>query len=321
MNGLVRFTFTLLLIGILAGCAEPTQILPTPTATLPSPTATLQIPTPTPKPTVTQFVNLWIYDIPEMYQVNIETVQYPTLNDPSQTLPMYIFYPPDRQADQLLPAVLLVNAWKQNGRWLNLIPTLGLLSNFEGWGRIIAANGLIAVAYETLYPNDLEAVVNHIQQNSSELGIDGNRLGLYGMSSTTVPEGAFAYQENREYLKFAVFYYGNPELPDAPGKKETDDFCAVWDCYSVELPEITQLRTDLPVLLVRCGDDSEVNLADIDYFIRIATEQGVPLTLIRFDEGSHGFDYKNKSFGEVKTKGIEIIKQTIEFMKSNAFAP
>ena len=321
MNGLVRFTFTLLLIGILAGCAAPTQILPTPTATLPSPTATLPLPTPMPKPTRTQFVNPLIYDIPEMYQVNIETVQYHTLNDPSLTLPMDIYYPPNRQADQPLPAVILPNTWQRSGKWY-LENEHELLVLFEGWGRIIAANGLIAVTYDTLYPNDLEAVVRHIQQNSTEYGIDGNQLGLFAGSAGTVLEGSFAYQENREYIKFAVFYYGSVIMPDSPGRQDWDVFCIELGCYSAELPEIKQLRTNLPILLVRCvGGESEIDLADIDYFIQLATEQKVPLTLIRFDEGSHAFDLKVNSFGDVKTKGIEIVKQTIEFMKSNAFAP
>jgi len=43
--------------------------------------------------------------------------------------------------------------------------------------------------------------------------------------------------------------------------------------------------------------------------------------LVRFDEGSHPFDFKSYSSGNVATKGIEIIQQAIDFMKAKAFAP
>lgn len=313
-----------LVMSILPACSQNNAHVP-PTSTFPPPTVTqtptLPPPTATLEPTQRTFVNPLIYDTPEMYQVNIETVQFPTLSDPSVTLPMNIYYPPDRQADKLLPAVILPNDFQKNGKLSLQLGGL-LWIGWEAWGRIIAANGLIAVAYDTLYPNDLEAVVTYIQQNSIELGIDGNRLSLFAMSSNTTLAGSFAYQKNREYLKFVVFYYGNPEMLDSPGLQDCYTGGIEYGWYCSELPEVTQLSTDLPILVVRCGLDSKENLADIDYFIQQAEEQGVPLTLIRNDIGDHGFDWLDKSTDVTsREKGISIIKQTIQFMKENAFVP
>jgi hypothetical protein len=47
----------------------------------------------------------------------------------------------------------------------------------------------------------------------------------------------------------------------------------------------------------------------MDYFLQQAAKQGVPLTLVKFDEGKHGFDFKVNSFPCVRPKGIEIIQQ------------
>jgi dienelactone hydrolase len=280
-------------------------------------------PTATPEPTQVPFNNKFIYDIPAMDAVNIKTVKYETLSEPVKPLALDIYIPPEREAGALLPAVIMANAfpltapplpditWSRNdpGSW------------FPYWGRIIAANGLIAIGYDTLYPNDLEAVVKYLQQNSAALGIDANRLGVMGCSSDAILASSFAYQEKREYLKFAVFYYGYVMTPENVMRQEYDAVCAEYGCYGAELPDITRLRSDLPVLIVQSGKDSiPLNIQPIDRFEQLAKEQDAPLTLIRFAEGSHGFEMAENSTGAVKTRGIEIIQQTVDFMKANAFA-
>ncbi len=312
MNAVARFTMTVLLVVMLTGCATPSQIPPSPTATLqptlPSPTAT-QLP---PEP---PFTNILVYDPPEMYKVIVETVQYPTLSDPSKTLPMDVFYPPDRRPAELLPAVVLVNGFPNSLEYGSR--TFG---SFPSWGRLIASYGLIAAAYETHNASDLEAVIGYIQQKGPELGIDGSRLGLWSMSSHGGLASSFAFQENRKYLKFAVFYYAWIMTPDNFMREEENTACE-YSCLGAELPDVKRLRSDLPVLVVRCGRDSAVAIAEADHFAQLATEAGIPLTLINFEEGSHAFDWRDTSFGSAKDKAIEIIRQTLEFMKTHASDP
>ncbi len=304
----------------------PTETLPPPTDTPVPPTGTPVPPADAPTPTTAGFVNKLIYDIPEMYSVTVQTVEYPiaaTFELPgaqAKTLPMYIFYPPDWQAGEMLPAVILPNAWDldEKGKWPD--PNVGVFANYESWGREFAANGLISIAYETKNANDLEALVKYIQEKGSEYGIDASNLGLFGVSSNTVPVGTFAYQEGREFIKYAVFFYGNAELPDSPYYAMTVGLCRAAGCYMEDLPEITQLRRDLPIFVVRTGNDSKENLADIDHFIQKAVQQGLPMTLVRFDEGAHGFDFNFISCCEEKAKGLEIIQKAIDFMKAHAFA-
>jgi dienelactone hydrolase len=304
MNGLARFTFPVLVIVMLTGCATPTQILPARTAKPPSPTQ---------PPADATFTNKLIYDTPGMYTVIVETVQYPTINGKTETLSMDIFYPPDRQPGELLPAVILVNGFafsrdigKRTFKW------------YPSWGRLIASSGLIAVAYDTQNAGDLEAVIGYIQQKGTDLGIDGSRVGFFSTSSHGGLASSFAFQEDREYLKFAVFYYAYILTPDNFYREAFNRGCASSGCLGDELPDVKQLRNDLPVLVVRCGKDAYDSREVIDHFNQLATEAGVPLTLIKFDEAGHGFDLSILMSEDYTNKAIKIIQQTLEFMKTQA---
>jgi hypothetical protein len=300
---------------MLTACATapqipPTQTPPVATSTAMPPTTTPTSEPPTPKP----FENILFYDPPAMYEVDVETVQYPTINGSSETLLMDIFYPPDRQPSQLLPAVILVNGFPYEEK-------LGSRTYypFQSWGRLIASEGLIAVAYDSRNENDLEAVIDHIQQNGADLGIDGNKLGFWSMSAHSGLASNYAFQEDKEFLKFAVFYYAWIMTPDNFERGIQNAICAQAGCLGSQLPDVKQLRTDLPLLVVRCGQDNSFNISLVDHFIQLATDAGVPLTLINFEKGKHLFDWR--TFGVAEEEPIKIIKQTLEFMKEHAYDP
>jgi hypothetical protein len=336
LNGNNRITFITLLVVVLTACAAPAQIPPTPveaTSTPIPPTAIPATPTqipPTPQPTSTpipptaipattsptksNFINALVYDLPEMYDVNVETVLYPTINGTSDTLKMDIFYPPDRKPGELLPAVILVNGFPNNQNW-----NKRTWDPLQSWGHLIAASGLIAVTYDTHNKNDLDAVIENIQKKGADLGIDGSKLGLWSASSSSGLASNYAFQEDRKYLKFAVFYYAWIMTPDNFERELIDESCVQYGCLGSQLPDVKQLRTDLPLLVVRCGQDAPDNNAIVDHFIEVAKKAGVPMTLIRFDEGAHAFD--QISSGAAKVKAIKIIKQTLEFMKQHAYDP
>jgi dienelactone hydrolase len=308
MNGTVRFIFTVILIVILTACAAPAQIL----STL-SPSAEVSKPI---QANTATFKNILAYDSPKMYKVVVETVQYPTLSDTSNTLPMYIFYPPDRRPLELLPAVIMVNGFPNSGKYKGSI-----LDSFQSWGHLIASYGLIAVAFDSQSASDLDAVVDYIRQKGADVGIDGNKIGLWAAASSAGLASSYAFQGDRNYLKFVVLYYPWIMTPDNYMREELNAACFKIGCLGAQLPDVEQLRNDLPVLVVRCGRDTPDNIAVIDHFTQIATEAGVPLTLVNFDEGHHSFDQQTVSEGEISNEATEIIKQTLEFMKEHASNP
>ncbi len=259
------------------------------------------------------FKNDLVYDLPEMYQVKVKTTQYQTLSQPAKMLAMDVLYPPNWHPGLRLPAVLFANDFPLSSEYGKCGKSC---YPYPSWGRLVAANGLIAVAYDSDYANDLEAVAEHIRSNAADLGIDGDRLGVMGVSSDAALAESFAYQANRDYVKFVVLYYGYLFTPDNLGR---DEFNQVGQnlFYAAELPDVKQLRADLPVLIVRCGLDHAGDLESTDHFVTLAQAAGAPVTLIKFDEGSHMFDSSDVSVGDVKAKAIEIIKQTLDFMKTN----
>jgi len=306
MKRFAQITIILLLAIILTACATPAQII-----------STISPPAVESKPIQTNaatFTNILVYDSPKMNKVVVETVQFPSLSDQSKTLPMDIFHPPDQQTDELLPAVILVNGFPNSGKYKG-----STLDSFQSWGHLIASYGLIAVAFDSQSASDLDAVVEYIRQKGVDIGIDGNKIGLWAAASSAGLASSFAFQEGREDLKFIVLYYPWIMTPDNYLREEQNAACFKIGCLGAQLPDVEQLRNDLPVLIVRCGRDTPDNIAVIDHFTQLATEAGVPLTLVDFDEGHHSFDQRTVSEGEINSKATEIVQQTLEFMKEHAY--
>jgi acetyl esterase/lipase len=195
------------------------------------------------------------------------------------------------------------------------------LDLFQSWGRLVASSGLIAVAFDSQNANDLDAVIGYIQQKGADIGIDGGQLGLWAAASSAGLASSFAFQEGRKYLKFVVLYYPWIMTPDNYLRDEQNAVCFKIGCLGSQLPDVAQLRTDLPVFVVRCGRDTPENIAVIDHFTQLATQAGVPLTLVDFDEGHHSFDRRTVSESDINTQATEIIQQTLKFMKEHAYDP
>ena len=120
-------------------------------------------------------------------------------------------------------------------------------------------------------------------------------------------------QDDRRYLKLAVFFYGHMLMPDNQYREEINRLCAPRGCYAAELQDVRQLRKDLPLLIVRAGRD-EVPLVNesIDHFVSVATASDIPITFVDYQDGVHGFDFQQKN-----ERSAEIIEQTLEFVRAN----
>ncbi len=125
-------------------------------------------------------------------------------------------------------------------------------------------------------------------------------------------------QETLNELKFAVFFYGIMLCPDNWRRQDINALCASRGCYGAELKDVSRLRADLPLLIVRCGKDEIPFVNDsIDHFIGLAKTIGVPLLKIDFEDGVHAFDVEQRA----DPRSAEIIRQTLEFMKKHLAPP
>jgi acetyl esterase/lipase len=148
---------------------------------------------------------------------------------------------------------------------------------YGGWGRLLAGEGLAAVAFEHRavaeagfegVVAELGAAVAAVRDRAGELGLDPDRLALAGFSAG-VPLTVAALAGPAAGVRCAALCYGPPgDVAPWPG-----------------LP---------PLLVVRAGqDDPELN-ASIDRFVAAAqtdrSAAGLPLELVEHPDGHHAFD-------------------------------
>ena len=284
----------LVLIGLLVvtGCSTA-ESLPTNTP----------IPTDTPEPTSKPFVNALALELPGMEQVQVHNVQYSSLN--GKPLSMDLYYPIDMGSESGYPVVVFVIGFRTSA--LNFRNH----SAYQSWGRLVAADGMVGVAYDTERPADLGALIVYLKDNAEELEIDPERIGLWSCSSNVPTALSYAMQEDERDVKFLVSYYGVMLSPDNYQRELHNTLCRSWGCYGDELMDVERIRTDLPLFIVQAGrDDPDLNDI-IDHFMGLVSGTDVQATYIDHEDGQHGFDTKMRD-----ERSIEIIEMTLEFMKS-----
>ncbi len=266
-------------------------------------------------PAIAQFGEV-VYEIDGMDNVIVQNFVYRTVDGTALTMDVY--YPPDMDSSLQLPAVILVNGFRDRFTQSAFGFSVRNTDINMSWGRLIAASGLIAVLYDSDQPDDLIELVSYIQQNAETLHIDGERIGTIAFSSSGTAALSYTMQPQRRYVKVAVFYYCDMITTD--GKFDdlingfNENFPNPGDrgiYLTSELERIRSLRSDLPVLIVRTGADHGENVT-IDHFVGQALTRRVPLTLINYQEAMHGFDYRLDT-----ERTYEIIEFTLQFLKSN----
>lgn len=262
------------------------------------------------------FKNALTYSLPKMESVVVQNVEYCNVGDISLT--MDIYYPSILEGDARLAVVIFVVGYTDTAAQSMVGSHLKDWGPFISWCRLTAAAGLIAITHQTQQPDDIEVLVEFIRENGASLNIDPDRIGIWSCSANSPTAVSFAMREDLDYLKFAVFYYSLMLTPDNQFREEINSLCAPRGCYAAELKDIDQLRKDLPLLIVKAGLDDVPYVNDsIDHLVSLATDGDVPLTLIDFKEGIHGFDVKEFWPKAPHAKSGEIVRQTLEFMRSN----
>lgn len=262
------------------------------------------------------FANRLTYSLPGMERVIVQTAEFRTVGD--TPLMMDIYYPPSMEADARLPMVVFVIGFADSVA----IPLVGSplkdFGQYVSWGRLTAASGLIGITYQTQQPDDLEALVEYIRDNAASLGLDADRVGIWACSGNVPTAISFIMQDDREYIKFAVLYYGFMLTSDNKLSKQVNAQCASLGCYSTELEDVKDIRNDLPLFIVRAGLDSYAHLNEsIDHFVTVAAQGDAVFELVDYAEGIHGFDVRDFWTTSPHEQSGEIVRQTLEFMKSN----
>jgi tetratricopeptide (TPR) repeat protein len=177
--------------------------------------------------------------------------------------------------DEIVPVVIFANVG---------ISGMKDFPGYVGWGETIAASGLAAVHYEATSIDSFAALVSALRTAADTHRIDPSRIVVWGGSANVQVALPVAMDRRNTFIKGAVIYYGDANVPE--------------------------LRTDLPVYLVRSGlDDTGLNRR-IDALAARALAANAPWTIESYGGGLHGFDIFNDN-----DVSRELIRRSIDFMK------
>ncbi len=224
-----------------------------------------------------------VYQLPGMDQVVAKKdIIYKT--DGETKLKVDVYYPPNLEKSARLPLVIF-----NNGVGAMAIPTWRV---YQDWAKLVAVNGMVAVNYQSRQGaafKDTNDLIDYLRSNASTLQIDADRIGIWTSSGNVAVGLPLSMQENREYIRCAVVYYG--------------------------IAELSILRQTLPLFVVRSGQDARGLNQAIDQFVQTALLSDLNFQFINYLEGQHAFDIVDDN-----DRSREIIKQTLDFLKTNLAA-
>jgi dienelactone hydrolase len=253
------------------------------------------------------------YEVAGMNDVIIKK-DIPYLKTSDSTLKMDVYYPPNFDFKSKIPTILIVYGYTNKGQIKAVGQQLRKWSAYTSWCKIIAASGMAAIVYETVNPeSDLNSLIQYINSSADKLNVDVNKMGVYTCSANSPAALANIFNNSNSVFKCAVVYYGIFLTADFKYLSVIDTLSQNMGFVTPRLPEPNSWKKDVPILIVHAGKDfvphSDESLTG---FIDKAINQKVPITLIHYATGIHGFDV----YADNETIR-EIIKTTIEFWKFN----
>lgn len=263
-----------------------------------------------------------LFKLPDMDQVKIQRdIVYSAVQGNELHLDLYL--PPDPAADQMLPLVVLVHGEAQ-------VPNLKDSGEYQSLGRIIAASGMAAAAFNHRVMlqgagindviADIERLIAFLSGHAAGYGLDKNRIAIWCLSAG-VPFGLYAGMHNSpEPVKCMVAYYGFGDFTSliqlfqgaisAEGLEQQAQEYAPLKLIREKADQIS------PLLVARAGMDQIPMLLDsLDGFISAALQNNVPIDVYNHATGVHAFDLLNDH-----PRTYEIIEKTLAFLKKHLSA-
>lgn len=163
--------------------------------------------------------------------------------------------------------------------------------HYRSWARLVATRGMAGVLYSTSRPvEDIATVMSVLTTRGHELGIDGSRLALWVASGNGPVAIHYLRSRGRVDLQAMVSLYG--VLPPGDGFMAAE-LSTMSSRQGYSLPVSTPsdtLPTDVPILLVRPGNDHPLLLRVMDRFVAWGRSQGAQIEVHRYPAGGHAFD-------------------------------
>jgi acetyl esterase/lipase len=169
---------------------------------------------------------------------------------------------------------------------------------------------LIAVTYATVDPEaDIHALLRYMRDNGASIGIDANRIGIWACSGNVPNALSVLMREPRDHFKCAVLCYGF--MLDLDGSTGVADAAKAFGFVNPGAGKSAEdLPGDLPLFIVRAGQDVAALNETIDRFVAKTVARNLPLTLKNLPNAPHSFDVLDDS-----DTSRETIRQILAFMR------
>ena len=224
---------------------------------------------------------------------------------------MDLYSPPDSASGTLRPAVIIVAGYPDPGVEKRLSSRAKDIGSSQSWGRLLAASGMVAIAYANREPvADLQALLHHITRQAGSLGLDASRLGLWASSGNgPVALSRLAPGPQPPVSCVALCC---PMTLDLDGDTAVADGARAFG-YANPLAgkSVDDLRRDVPLFIARAGRDETPGLnRALDRFVTHALTRNLPLTLENHPAGPHAFDLFDPS-----AASCEVVRRLLTFLR------
>ena len=234
-----------------------------------------------------------------VHQVQTMNSIKPTKIVYSDTLKADIYIPIMKVATKEFPCVIFVSGFAGiNFRFIQV---------YNDWAKLMAANGIIGVVYETNSPSvDFDKLMEYLTTNSKALHLDKNRIGVWSSSGNSLL--ALNKVNASSQFKCHSIYYGLTTTNNSQYLNEVKEMSNKNGfAFFVE----DEYMSKVPTLIIRAGKDSwTIILNSIDEFVRLLLTRNIPFELVNYPEGQHAFDILDNTENSKR-----IIIMTVEFFK------
>jgi acetyl esterase/lipase len=256
-----------------------------------------------------------VYRLPDMDKVRvISNLKYTGVANPHLLMDVYV--PPELKPQERRPVVVFIHGGAGPE---NKPKDWGM---FQSWGRLLAAAGMVAVAFTHRFSpppqsllaeaaSDLSSALDCVRSSAESFHADADRIGVCVWSSGGALAGPLL-TKRPVYLRCLVALYAMLDLQQyaPPGDAPTLQFLRGFSTIA-SLPQDASIMA--PMLIVRAGRDEVPMLNEaLDRFVSKALAVNAPITVINHPSGAHGFDNQNDD-----ERSREIIRGAVQFLKTN----
>jgi acetyl esterase/lipase len=248
-------------------------------------------------------------------------------NSSATALAFDAYLPPGLRKSDRRPAIVFISGGERVRQWLWYI----------NWGQLAAAHGIVGIVPDKRYPRgfegtragfeDTEKLLTFLRTQGDALGVDPQRICLWtfsaggrltsvglqpGKSETgTRQAGTPALAGS---VRCLVSFYGvldmSGELSSVSNEAERETLLKRYSPVQALESVIASGGKAPPLFIARAGKDSAFINNGIDRFTSAALRLNVPITVVNYADGEHGFDGFNDT-----SQSRAIIKAALRFVQ------